>query len=178
MWELSYKESWTPRNWCFWTVVLEKTFKSPLDCKEIQPVNPKVNQSEYSLEGLMLMLKLQFFGYLMGRTDSLEKTLMLGKIESRRRRQQRIRCLDGITDLMDMSLSQLQEFVMPREAWLLQSTGSQRVRHNWATVLNWTCCHRIDWFDLLAVQGLSGVMSRIIVIELSTTDSILSLFLF
>ena len=92
MWKLDYKESWAQKNWCFWTVVLEKTLESPLDCKEIQPVHPKGNQSWISLEGLMLQLKLQFFGHLMGRADLFEKTLMLGKIEGRRRGwQQRIR---------------------------------------------------------------------------------------
>ena len=86
-------------------MVLEKTLESPLDTKEIQPVHPKGNQSECSLEGLMLKLKLQYFGHLMGRTDSFEKTLMLGKIEGGRRRGQlRTRWLDGITDSMDMSL--------------------------------------------------------------------------
>ena len=96
MWEMDYEESWVPKNWCLWTVVLEKTLESPLDCKEIQPVHPKGNQSleviEYSLEGLMLKLKLQYFGHLMRRTDSFEKTLILGKIEGRSRRgQQRTR---------------------------------------------------------------------------------------
>ena len=96
MWELDYKESWVPKNWCFWTVMLEKTLESPLDCKEIKPVHPKGNQSWYSLEGLMLKLKLQYFGHLMWRTDSLEKSLMLGKIEGRRRRgQQRMSSLTG-----------------------------------------------------------------------------------
>ena len=113
--ELDHRQVCTPKNWCFWTAVLEKTLESSLDSKEIKPVNTKGINPVYSLEGLMLKLKLQFFGYLIWRADSLEK--MLGKIKGRRRRgQQRMRCLDGVTDSMDMNFSKLQEMAMDREA--------------------------------------------------------------
>ena len=111
--------------------MLEKTLESSLDCKEIKPVNPKESNPEYSLEGLILKLKLQYFGHLMRRANSLEKALMLGKIEGRRRRgQQRMRWLDGIIDSMAISLSKLQKIVKDRKPGAVQSIQSQRAGHD------------------------------------------------
>ena len=135
MWELDYKQSWAWKNWCFWTVCWRRLLRVPWTARRSNQSILKEISPQCSLEGLMLKLKLQYFGHLIWGADSFEKTLMLGKIEGRRRRgRQRMRWLEGITDTMDMSLGGHGELVMGRPG-VLWFMGLQRVRHDWATEL-------------------------------------------
>ena len=149
--DLVHKENWAPNNWYFWIVVLE-SLESPLDCKEINQSIWKEINPEYSLEGLMLKMKPQYLGHLMWRAKSLEKTLMLGKIEGKRkRRQPRMRWLDSITDSMDMSLSKLRERVEDREA---RHVGVHGVTKSQTQLSDWTTAMLLTELSLLAREGL------------------------
>ena len=141
MWELDCEESWALKNWCFWTVVLEKTLENPLDCKEIQPFHSEGDRPWDFFGRNEAKAETPVLCHLMQRVDSFEKTLMLGGIGGMRRRgRQRMRWLDGITDLMDVSLSELREVVTDREAWhaVIHSVAKSRTWLSDWNELNWT----------------------------------------
>ena len=143
MWEFDHKKGWVLKNWYFRIVVLEKTLESPLDGKEIKPVNPKGNQSWILIEGTDAEAEAPILCHLMRRTDSFEKTLMLGKIEGRRRGRQRMIWMDGIADSMDVSLSKLQETVKDRDAWCAAVHG---VAKSQTRLSDWTELRHQEYF--------------------------------
>ena len=136
---MDHKETWAPKNWCFWTVIWRRLLRVRWTARRSNQFILKEISPEYSLEGLMLKLKLQYFGHLMWRIDSLEKTLILGKTKGRRRRGwQRMRWLDGISTQWTWDCVNSGSWWWTGKTGMLQSMGLQRVRHDWMTELNWT----------------------------------------
>ena len=150
LWELDYKESWAPKNWCFWTWCWRRLLRVPWTARRSNQSILKEISSGCSLEGLILKLKLQYFGHLMQKADLLEKSLMLGKIEGwRRRGWQRIRWLDGITNTMDMGLGGFRELVMDRESWHAAVHG---ITKSWTRLSDWTELNWVTVFTVLQIQ--------------------------
>ena len=180
MWKLDSEEGWALKNWCFWTVVLEKTLESPLDCKEIQPVHSEGNQSGCSLGGLMLKLKLQYFGHLLWRVDSLEKTLMLRRIGVGGEGD------DRGWDGWIASLTRWTRVWVNSWSWwwtgrpgMLWFMGSQRVEHDWATEVNWTVPYSMFSLVIYCIHSINDVYVSIPISQfLPTTFPLISICFF
>ena len=163
MWELDYKESWAPKNWCFWTVVLEKTVESPLDSKEVKPVKPKENQSWIFIGRTDVEAKTPILWPPDVKNCLMEKTLMLGNIESRKRGRQRIRWLNCIIVSMDVSFSKLWGIVKNREAWHAAAHG---VTKSWTQLSDWTTTVLVSFIMFITSQVLTYLYLEVCTFDL------------